>query len=265
MKVDLVKELVASVILQTVTIFILLFSETLGFSKSQALTIGLGNLVVILIILYLIRGRIRGKITTAFANMAINKYGRDTGLAKVYENYIEAEPDIKECFEKATKIRIFMQIGRGVIGGNRSLLFESAQAKKEKGVSIQILYADQTSPYLSRERAKKRNSNYIEWETSIQYTEGNIKALLEDEINIAARKHCEPYLWRLFIFDDVMFVIPYTHNKNNHEKSHTFKLERKAEGAGSLYDTFSTYFDELWIKRGSSSFTHTVSNQMPSS
>jgi hypothetical protein len=71
--------------------------------------------------------------------------------------------------------------------------------------------------------------------------------LLKDtyDCNIEGREHSEPYLWRIFIFDNVAYVSGYLRATDNDKHAFVYKLE---EGPDSLYMVFSKYFEYLWVK-----------------
>jgi hypothetical protein len=61
---------------------------------------------------------------------------------------------------------------------------------------------------------------------------------------IKHRGHREPYLWRIFIFDDIAFVSAYLYFRENDKRANVYKIKK---GENSLYTVFDKYFDYLWV------------------
>jgi hypothetical protein len=119
---------------------------------------------------------------------------------------------------------------------------------------IRILYASPESPYLSERIAYERASDYKEWKADLEHAINKITNLMEKGHGaIRGRRHAEGYVWRLFIFDDVAYVQPYLHPRNNSDRAPVLKIIRvkplpdnKEENHSSLYRAFANYFDFKW-------------------
>lgn len=249
MRSGLIDNLFSFVIITALTGLVTLLLTRVGVGTSNALVLGTVSLVVLLIIFYLSRRRLWLLVCTKIAAMAANRFRDQVGLVHVYNNFNEAASDVKHAFEKSRDTRILIQLGEGMMGGDRSLLFETAQKKKGREGQIRLLYADKASAHLSEVRAGERGSNYKEWKAAISFTEASIDALEHDGINIEARRHEEPYLWRLFFFDKTLFFVPYLVEKDNSAHAPTFKFVLRDGDQLSLYSPFSRYFEHVWETR----------------
>lgn len=199
------------------------------------------------VVLFILRKSIKNFIDDTIGSFAIKKYRSSEGLTMRYESFNSAKDDITKAFEKATNTRILLQLGRGIIGGNNSLLFELAK-NIPNGSNIKLLYADKDSKHLSSSVAKTRApSVLVEWESAINYTEGSIDTLKATKIAIEARKHTEPYLWRLFFFDNDLFVVPYVSTRNNEQYAKVYRYEKNENL--SLFKVYENYFEDLWDKQ----------------
>lgn len=246
MKSGLTDNLISFVVITALTGLVSIFLTRAGLGTSNALVLWIVSLVVLLIVFYSSRRRIWTLLCIKIATIAVNRFREKIGLAHVYNNFNEAAPDVKRAFESSRETRILIQLGEGMIGGDRSLLFETAQKKKGRDSQIKLLYADKASPQLSKARAIDRGSNIKEWEASISFTEASIEALQHDGINIEARRHREPYLWRLFFFDKTLFFVPYLTEKDNSAYAPTFKFVLSDGDQLSLFWPFHRYFEHLW-------------------
>lgn len=257
MKTGLISNIVTLVITTLLTIVVSFVSKKTDLNLSDNLINWIVCLLLSFLLVLFLRKTIWQQIKSHLARFVIEKYKNEIGLLNIYENYEDAKGAIKNRFVESNDAKIFIQLGRGVIGGSNSLLFEAAKGKKDKkNFNFKLLYADISSPYLTKERAINRKSNHKEWGAAIKYTQGSIDALLEDNIDIQARSHSEPYLWRLFIFDKYLYMIPYLHSNNNHEKTPVFEFMH-SENTPSLYNTFANYFDRLWEKQIKSTYVQT--------
>ncbi|WP_420629629.1 hypothetical protein [Candidatus Leptofilum sp.] len=170
-----------------------------------------------------------------------------TGIIEIYENLNQCKEDMQKDFHEATNICLLLQIGRKELGDGESSFFWSlAKEKNSSGTSIRVLRAAPNSPFLSEERAKFRNTPVKRWGEDIRRLDKQIELLKDTyDYNIEGREHSEPYLWRIFIFDDIAYVSGYLHTSDNDKHAFVYKLE---EGPDSLYMVFSKYFEYLWVK-----------------
>jgi len=192
-----------------------------------------------------------------------------TGIVKIFTNFRECEEEILEHLETSSTARVFLQIGKTVLGGTTSFYDYLGRIGQPTG-KVKLLHASLESPYLSERIAYERNSDYKEWKADLDHATQKIENLIErKEATLKSRQHKEGYMWRLFIFDEVGYVQPYLYSKNNSDHAPVLKLsryalssEKKEENLSSLYKVFSNYFDFKWDEpRGSPKTGHVGSLQ----
>ena len=170
-----------------------------------------------------------------------------TGITKVYENLHACQNDMQSDFGKACQVRMLLQIGRREFGdGEPSYFWSEAQKKDCTTSNIRILMASSDSPFLSEKRANKRGNQVEQWRADVRRLHEQIRLLTHTyNVNLEHRAHAEPYLWRIFIFDDVAYVSAYLYQRSNDNRA---KVYRITKGPSSLYTVFAKYFDYLWLK-----------------
>jgi hypothetical protein len=216
-----------------------------GFAPRSDLITTLTAVVIVLIAALVYRSTMIRVSGESFLWLAVRTLRPSIGLIRVYKNYDLARGAIERDFEKADQAQIFMQLGHGIIGGNRSLLFERARCKVKRNFRMMLLYGDKESPFLSEGRSAERGSNYKEWISAMRVTESSIDALRHENLRIEARKHREAYLWRLFILGDVVYVLPYIFERGNSQRAPVLCF-KKDSGGGSVYEIFVRYFESVW-------------------
>ena len=177
------------------------------------------------------------------------KYMRtNTGIVEVYNNLEACRSVIRNDFEKASNIRLLLQIGRREFGDEEPSFFWSL-ARDTKSCSeavIRVLRASEDSPFLSEERAKNRKTPVEQWKEDIRRLEKSLQ-LLKNSYNVKfeEREHSEPFLWRIFIFDNIAYVSAYLYPRANDTHAVVYRIQKDEN---SLFSIFSKYFDYLWLK-----------------
>ena len=197
-----------------------------------------------------------GSLLVTFTKNRVMTYSRDigkkymeerTGIAEVFNNLESCKTDMQAEFKKANNIRLLLQIGRREIGESDASYFGVlAREKNQPNAKIRVLRASKESPFMSEERAKVRGANIRRWREDIRRLANEID-ILRDElgIKIEDREHSEPFLWRIFLFDDVAYISAYLHQSDNDQKAVVYKLIKSEK---SLYAIFDKYFEYLWAK-----------------
>jgi hypothetical protein len=251
MKFGFAANLLGFIVISALSVLIDMLLRSAGVSYGGS---GILNLAVSFCLLCLLFIIFRSKIIAFLQKVLINilfklignRLVETIGLVQVYDNFMVAKDFIRQDFIEAKNVKILIQLGRGIIGGAKSLLFEDARKKKDSTFKFHLIFADLNSPFLSGERAKERGSSIRVWNDSTKYTEGSVKALQDEHVNIIARKHCEPYLINLFIFDNMIYAVPYIFEKKNHELAPVFKIQ--GSNTPTLFNTLVKYFDNIWEK-----------------
>ncbi len=130
------------------------------------------------------------------------------GIVAIFENLEACRADMQKEFEKANHIRLLLQLGRRELGDRKTSMFWSlAQQKNQVGVDIRILRASENSPFLSEARAKVRGTPVGQWQEDTRRLREEIQRLKDVyQIKAQDREHFEPFLWRIFLFDDVAYI-----------------------------------------------------------
>jgi hypothetical protein len=176
-----------------------------------------------------------------------------TGIVKIFDNFRECEAEILGHVETSSTVRVFLQIGKTVLGGTTSFYDYLGRIILPTG-KVRVLHASLESPYLSERIAYERDSDYKEWKVDLDHATHKIENLMErKDSTLKSRQHKEGYMWRLFIFDEIAYVQPYLYSKSNSELAPVLKLskfvlssEKKEENTSSLYKVFLNYFDFKW-------------------
>lgn len=188
---------------------------------------------------------------TAADGTAAASLSNAAGLVSVFQNWGYCQDEILHELTTSTSIKVFAQIGQSIL--SRSALIFNALEHPNPSSQIRILHAGIKNPYVGERAALMRGADYREWREDIEYIQrvgARLKARLGRQIEI--REHDEGYLWRLFIFDDFAYMQPYVYDSDNAQQAPVFKFTRLNEpdgvqaNPGSLYNTFSRYFDLRW-------------------
>jgi hypothetical protein len=174
------------------------------------------------------------------------KYMSDeTGIVQVFPNLEACKLDMQQDFRKASQIRMLLQIGRKEFGDSGASYFaDDAKLKVEPGCDIRVLRASKASPFLSAARAAARHTDIRRWQEDMRRLEAELDLLRQSHgVTVDSREHSEPFLWRMFLFDDVAYVSGYLHQRDNDRKADVYKLQK---GEKSLYAIFDRYFEYLW-------------------
>jgi hypothetical protein len=176
-----------------------------------------------------------------------------TGIIRIYPNFTNCQKEILEHLKTSGSIRIFIQIGKSVLSGTGEKNFYDYLGNVvPPNATVKILHASAESPYLSKERARERGSDYDEWIADLEFAKKKVEILRKRTTKIESRQHKEGYVWRLFIFDEFAYVQAYLSDRHTGETVPVLKLSRflssgeRSENPNSLYRAFLRYFDFKW-------------------
>ncbi|MCX6031863.1 MAG: hypothetical protein NT169_21500 [Chloroflexi bacterium] len=202
---------------------------------------------------------IRTRVLTFSEDSGKRYMGERTGIIEVYKNLEACKEDLQADFKKARQISFLLQIGRREFGDSEASYFQPpAMEKREPETKIRILRASPDSPFLSEARAEatiryrtearydSAKARYNRWQEDIRRLKKEIELLKSDhQIIIEDREHKEPYLWRIFLFDDIAYVSAYLDLHDTDKITAVYKFRK---GENSLYTVFKRYFEYLWNK-----------------
>jgi len=181
-----------------------------------------------------------------------------TGIAKVYRSLDEAAPALVQASHTARRIDLFLHIGRREFGITDSLFYQPLKtrlADSSSDLEVRVLHIDKDSPYLSEARAQELGKRHDKWARDVDYVRAQILDCAAGEQSLRLLTHKEPFVWRLFFFDDEVYVSAYLHRTRNDEHAPVFNIKQGMEGTNSLYSAFKRYYDHLWhlasIEQGS--------------
>ena len=245
----LTREFLTNVVLPTLTIggIGVVISKLVPGLSEDVQTLLTGVVTTFLLILYF--GYRHGK--AFLVDKEIQHYLEENlGIVKAYPCLESAGPDMQEDMEKSTISALLLQIGRKELGATtESFFYEILRDSEQPGRKVRILHASLDSPFLSRQRAQYRGSpeKFGEWQAGVKNVREHIKVLQElGRCKIVSREHKEPFLWRIFIFDDVVYVSAYIHPRKNDALATVYKIKKGKPN--SLYSVFCKYFEYLWRK-----------------
>lgn len=171
-----------------------------------------------------------------------------TGIVKVYPSLLTASEDLIEAFSKARRIDLLLHIGRREFGSD-SLLYHILRQRVDQpdnDLQIRILHISEDSPYLSENRAKELGKRRQKWLIDVRYVRARILEAARCSDKVRLITHNEPFVWRMFFFDDTLFVSSYLHSTKNDEYAPVFLIHQGAEGTNSLFSAFQRYYNHLW-------------------
>ena len=171
-------------------------------------------------------------------------------MIRIYGSYEEAESDILESMRNSESVKILVQMGRKeFLGEQFSFLYEALKGLKAKKISV--AFASKDSPYFSEERSKGLGKHPNEFRMLLgQLSERMSLLTYECEKNqnkITLIPHKEPFLFKLFLFDDDGFIMFYTYPKDNDLRASWFRVKNEE---GSLYQMANDYYSDLEARYG---------------
>ncbi len=171
--------------------------------------------------------------------------GAHTGIVQVYPSLHYAFEDLRASCSRAKRIDLLLHIGRREFGTKDALFSDllRGRAGSDEELEVRILHIDEKSPHLSEEKAKRLGKRRDTWLRHVRYVRAQIQEICDSHSNIRLASHCEPYVWRLFFFDDELFVSGYLYSTHNDEQAPVYRIKA---GGNSLYTAFRSHFDHLW-------------------
>lgn len=232
--------IIANAIVLASSALLMFFLSWTGVNKNLSATIS----GVLLIIGTLVVWRIQLSIGERKKRISLQFMEEKMGLVEVYKNLHQAGKDMQKDFKQARTTKLLLQLGRYEYTGRLSFLYEATKNKIGNDISIKVLYASSKSPHLSQGRAKLLGKKHLEWQKNIQHLGDSLTVLRDNySINIDVRQHCEPFFWKIYVFDDVAYFSPYFFSTKNNDVAPVYKYKF---GECSLYKVLNEYFDNLW-------------------
>jgi len=160
-----------------------------------------------------------------------------------FSNQEACESKIRDACLNARKIKILTIRGANYFKGPRSLLHNLCLEKRGRGFSIEVLVLSPESQHIteelaeglghsSAERTRKRMHNVL----------ADLKHMEEENENFLVKCYHDRPIFKLLLFDDVMFVSAIIGPKND---QHAKMLQITRDG-DTIFSGFEKYFDDLW-------------------
>ena len=167
------------------------------------------------------------------------------GIDKIYDSYVESEPDIFNSFRKtAGPARLFLYVASQNVGVKGPIL-DLIDEATVRGVEVRILHADVGSPTFSKERLTNIGKDYDRVRNTIDYVTAELNRLQESELPISRRGHDLPFIWRMYIFPEHLYLMPYYTDK---DATATSPVIRITNHGLSMYRSFVELFEYLWSR-----------------
>jgi len=167
------------------------------------------------------------------------------GLEKIYDNYHKAEKDIiYDLNTTKGPVRLFFQIAAQNIGNKGSIFDVVREVCSKKSIEFRILHSTEDSPLFARDRLLSKSKDPDAIRSSIRYVSESLR-LLENQIGatLRHRSHNWPFIWRIYGFEEKLYLMPYFADKDATQKSPVL-LFKKSDN--SLFTTFVELFDFTW-------------------
>ncbi|HEV8238136.1 MAG TPA: hypothetical protein VGS57_02065 [Thermoanaerobaculia bacterium] len=247
MKKELLSDLLSAAVVALLAAVVYALMKAFGRPLGDPWLTAATGITLAMIVVVALRRQLRDALLDRLSAYWARRAGGAFGFVRFYPNFRHAENAIRDNFSRAKTSRILIQLGRNILGGHdKALLFDAARLKKRSDETIRVLCAGKNSDQFTRQRAKDLGSSYESWMAAVAYTLTNIQALVMEGIAIEVRCHREPYLWRLFFLDEVLFIVPYIVRKQNEEHAPVIECRKMSQGQPSIYALFETYFEDLW-------------------
>ena len=187
----------------------------------------------------------------SFKNYGWKEIREHTGIVAVFRGFDECENEILEALETCKNSRIFLQIGTSVLSGADTIYERLDEINWSSSTNLKLMFASEDSEYLSEAVAHKRSSTRARWLEDLRRARRQLD-LLKHKVgdHLEYRQHREPFLWRLFVFDNSAYIQPYLFGSGNSKRANVIKVVRESSTTlsheQSLYELASRYFDDIW-------------------
>ena len=165
------------------------------------------------------------------------------GADRIFPSYVEAEPEIFKSFQKTNgPIRLLLYVASqnvGIKGPILDLIDESSK----RGVEVKVLHASPSSPTFSRERIELLGKDHTRIQNTIEFVSAELGRFSESGATVFRRGHDLPFVWRLYIFPEHAYVMPYFADKDATVKSPVVRFHNSNM---SMYSSFIELYEYIW-------------------
>jgi transcriptional regulator with XRE-family HTH domain len=162
-------------------------------------------------------------------------------LVLEFPNQGSCEPYIRRAAHRAKKIKVLTIRGEKYFVGTRSLLHDVVARAKDSTIEVLILspeaghITDEVAEQLGHQSAEEIREKM---RRAFDY----LKSLARENRNLEVRCYEELPIFKILLFDEVMFVSAFIGPKNDDNA----KMFRMARDGNPLFIGFERLFDELW-------------------
>lgn len=269
---NVVDNIIAGIIATALSTAVGLVLQVFGFSAQVAVTLALFLLCVLLLIFLTVKrfyfSLIRFLILSLLKSILRIK-GNDADVRKIaikktlieevqkglpqieqsqddlitpYPNQLSCETLIQDECRKAKKVKILTIRGERYFSGSRSLLRDIVLSKQGRGFAIEILVLSPESAHITEELAETLGQDSAtEIGGKMQIVLDLLKNLSLQNRNVKIKCYNGTPIFKILIFDDVMFVSSFVSPKNDQNA----KMWRMMRAGNPLFVGLEKYFDEL--------------------
>ena len=163
-------------------------------------------------------------------------------ISAQYAGQQPAEMDITKSFAAALDVRLLLIRGWAIIGTQRSLLRRALRKKDREHFQMRLLLLAPDSD-AAVERAKEIGETRNAMLEGIRYALREILELRDElRLRIEIRKYSERPVWRLFFFDDTVYVSSFQQGIDG-DQTHMLCFEK---AQGGFFGAYDRYFEDLW-------------------
>jgi hypothetical protein len=169
---------------------------------------------------------------------------------KEFANQKQCEPELQAAFRSAKVVKILTIRGQKYFVGmkGKSLFYDILKDRSTKNFNVEILALISESAHITLELAKEQfehSPGYMRHK--MRGIRDTLKEIASQQDNFQVRYYDEEPIFKMLMFDDVMFITAYIGPKND-DNAPMFQITREGN---PLFSGFEKYFDELWKRSAS--------------
>lgn len=152
------------------------------------------------------------------------------------------ETEMAEAFRSARKIKILTIRGEKYFLGARSLFYRTYLEKRTKNFNIEVLVLSPESKHITDDLADDLGQASAEEIRGKMQNVLKILSSLANQKNFQVRCYDETPIFKMLMFDNIMFVSAFTEPKND-QNAKMFQITRKEN---PLFLGLEKHFNKLW-------------------
>ena len=162
---------------------------------------------------------------------------KSIGLEKTFDNQEKAKSDILHEADKSKKMDVFTVKADSFSGPNQ--MFNPIAINNN--IQQRFLVSDPTNPYVNVRARELKTPNLAK---SIELSIDNLNELQKSiPPYLICKLHKEVVRFRIYLFDDYLYL-SFQKTDVKGKDAQILKIKKGSD----MYETYSTYFDDLWSK-----------------